>query len=345
MRFRNYKELCKALEIKDGLTGDSLKSQQKEVRSFIDYIQQKNMIIITEIYEQQKKLSKGGNKVYTDDFKALMIYMLNENETGQTVMSKSAIYKAMELVNNNYIFAKDKISQLAKSINLPNRAIYEFYDNSSVKLKSTIERNLKILRAEALIDFESVTAVAVQKLAPELDIYGNPVVDKFGNIIYKYKPFHRQATKEEKQQILRLERKVMGYMGLPNLQKVFLSGNWNTFKKEVEKNLELERSDIIFYYNAYCITWDRDDIHKEYNNLQLESEEVRESINEKICNSMLKTSRTKNSKAKNKTSSKRYEKERLEYQRSDNYLEEQEQLTIILMNRGAKRLNEKLDKK
>lgn len=352
--FKNYKELCKALEV-DIKAGKAKILQLKDFNRYFTYKKQGIKYVIDEIYEISKEKvdgrenNKGGNnRVFVDDIEKLILHILHESKDDMVSISRNRLYRKLNMINDNYIVARNNVPILSEFINLPQEAIYEFYDNSNSSLKNTVERNLKRLRSKALIMWEATTTVAIYETDIEKDILNQPKLSEGGNLLYETKLKHRVASKEEKKFILKCEKEVMFSLGCETLQKVFLLGKWRTFKKEVEKKLK-EATNIQYYYDTYTITFNLEDIEEECVRLELEEvEKAKENLNTNAIKTLAKGNKTRNTSAKNKLKNSFGTipgKEKLEYRASDVYVEEQGQLAFMLMNHKAANITKKVYKK
>lgn len=347
MTIKNYKALCEVLEIKS-TTGKSKTLQLKELERHVKYSKEGNKFIIDQIYTNaiEKIDNRGGNnKVFIDDFKALMLYMMKNNKSQELLLSKSALYKVSNLVNENYLEARKNIPKLADIVNLPEQAIYEFYDYNSTKIRQTADRNLKKMRSEALLIFEDVHAVAVNEVTIAVNEFNTPICNDTGALVYETRLTHRQANKDENSIILKFEKEVMEEMNFSNLQNVFLSGRWKTFKSEVEKRLKRANTNIKYYYGAYRITWNNDNVNKEYNKYckGIDIQDVKLNLNSNMKNSILRANKNRHTKAKNFSGFGDAVTEKIKYQRFEGYTKEQEQLTFMLIDATAQSVVHKLN--
>lgn len=344
---KNYKELCNLLGV-EVKAGKSKQLQHKDFDRYFQYEKQGHKYLIKEIYSNQKekidKRKEGNNTVFTEDFRNLMIYMLHKNRTESMLMSKGAMYKAMNLVNENYLTARNNISKLSEIVELPQSAIYEFYDYNSSKLRDTLERNLKHCRSRSLLLFESVVAVAVYDTIVAYNDLNKPIVDYKGELVHNIDVVYREATHKEKQIILRFENEVKEEMGLKDNQEIFLKKKWKYFKQEVEKKLKNTDTNIKFYYDAYKITWNNDKIDSEYNLLKINPTDIKTNMNNNMVESINKSTIKRHEKAKSLflIEGNQFKQEKLLRQKSESYVSSHKHLTDLLINEKAELLKDKL---
>ena len=344
---KNYKELCNLLGV-EVKTGKSKQLQHKEFDRYFKYEKQGQKYIIKEIYREKKekmdKRRNGNNTVFTDDFRNLMIYMLHKNRTESMLMSKGAMYKAMNLVNENYLIARSNIPKLSEIVELPQEAIYEFYDYNSSKLRDTLERNLKHCRSRSLLFYESVVAVAVYDTIVAYNDLNKPIVDYKGELVHNIDVVYREATHEEKQIILKFENEVKEEMGLKDNQEIFLKKKWKYFKQEVENKLKQANTNIKFYYEAYKLTWNNDKIDSEYKLLNLNSSDLKTNLNNNMIESINKSTVKRHDKAKRQflIEGNQFKIDKILRQKAENYINNQECLTSVLISEKAESLKDKL---
>lgn len=292
--FKNYKDLCNTLGEKVK-TGNAKIYQLKELERYIKYHKEGYKFIIDEIYslpkpkEDGRSNNKGGNNsIFKDDFRYLMLYMLHNDRSESMVMSKTALYKALNLINENYQLGRGNISRLAEIIEVPETAILDFYENNSRKLRDTVERNLKSCRREGMFIYESVECVAINEVHLKYNQFGQPILDDKGGLIYRTELEYREATKSEKQLIIKFEKQTLKEMGLlqekqkggflwydetedsneNSKNSVFLSKNQRMrFNKIMQSKLKKAGTNIKFYYRGYKLTWNNEDIDEEYRNM------------------------------------------------------------------------------
>ncbi|MGL5752783.1 MAG: hypothetical protein ACRCXT_19750 [Paraclostridium sp.] len=349
---KNYKELCDLLGV-EPRTGKGRILNHKEFSRYFDYEKQGQKYIITEIHKEVKeKIDNrsnnlgGNNSVFVDDFRNLMIYMLHKNRTESMLMSKGSMFKAMNLVNENYLLARNNIPKLSEIVELPQASIYEFYDYNSGKLRDTLERNLKHCRSRSLLIYESVVAVAIYEVQIAYNELNQPIANSKGQVVYDSKLTYREATKEERQLILHHENEVKKEWGYKDNKDIFVRGKWKQFKQEVEKRLKLANTNIKFYYEAYRITWNNDKIDSEYSLIDTKKCDIETNINNNMVESIKKSTVKRHNKACKESGSEtnQYKQNKYFEQEKIEYVMEQEQLTLTLISQNAKSLRDEFEK-
>lgn len=346
---KDYTELCNLLGIepKPSNNTNGRKAHHREFERYFSYTKQGRRYIINEIYEVTKVKSenRGGNNMkYKVDFRNLMISMLHNDKSENILISKGSLYEAMNLVNKNYKLGKQNIDKLSKVIEVPKEYISDFYGENNKKIRETTERNLKALRKESLLMFDIVTAVAVERIDIQYNELGTPIVEN-GRILHYRHTEYRKATKEEKQVILACEKEAKCELGFSTDKDIFSNGAWGIYSKLVKTKLKEAKVNINFYYKAYEITWNRNEIEKEYNQLQQQANNVGlNELNDSMIKSIKISSQRRHITAKKADTNgmKQYKVKKIELHSSEEYVKYSDKITSSLIYKGAMRLPESL---
>ena len=343
---KNYKELCKILgeKVVPSNNTNGRKSHHKKFERYFEYTKEGHKYIITKIYDKklQKEENRGGNnKVYVDDFEKLMIYHLYKDKSEMKLLSKTSIYKIMDLHNGNYNLGRDKISKLCEILEVPTKSLYEFYDMNSGKLTKLVERNLKALRSKSLITYESVMCVAKEEAEVQYNELLEPILIR-GKMQYETVINYREATKEERQALIRFENEVLKEYEVFTHKDIYLKGKWNEYTKKVRQKIYDSNLNIKYYYRAYRITYNNDHIEEYYNMLNFDNEQAhKDNINTNYMKSVEKGAKTRHTNA-----SKKVDKSNIDiFRSSETYVYEQVKISEYLINNKADSLKEELDKK
>ena len=337
---KNYKELCKILEIEEK-PGKSRQLQHNHFNQYFEYKKEGHKYIINKIYKNvENKIKRGGNnRLFVDDFRNLIISILHNNRSETMLISKGMLYKTMNLVNENYLLGRNNMTKLSEITEIPQTSIYDFYDYNSVKLKDTVERNLKHCRNRSLLIYENVMCVAIQEALIAYNELDKPILDEHGRVVSESRLTYREATKQEKQVILKYEKEVKNENGWKDNQEIFLKGKWKYFKKQVENKLIQANTNIKFYYEAYRITWNNKDINEEYKKScsEISSIEIKNNINHNMVESIKKSTMKRHNKAclESGLGLNHFKQDKLFEQEKIDYVIEQEQLTMTLINKDA----------
>lgn len=354
---KNYKELCELLGEKPKPSGsNSQKAHIKKFERYFEYTKEGHKYIIAKIYDKKKKKEDnrgGNNKVFVDDFEKIMVYSLyhnknHKNNTCKMVASKGKLLKLTHMVNTNYDYYKYNIKELSKILNIDNAIIEDFYNFTNKKLYDTIDRNLLRLRMSKVIDYNKSKIVLVREVTDIKTNELNEVIIKAnGEVEANVEVNHRIATDEERKLILEYEKEVLKELGCKNEVEAYLKGMWKNFKNLVEKELLVNGTNIIYYYNGYDIVWSRkviNDLYKEYFSDNEDIKQELTNVNDNMIKSVNKSTKARHTKAINQLPNtnidNKYKFKQLELQASENYIEDSEQITMTVIYEGA----EKYDK-
>lgn len=299
---RNYKELCLILgePIK---SGKSKNLQLDDWLRYFEYTRQGNKYIIEKIYKEvlpkEDKRENGNNSKYQEDISILLLDLLSQSSDGELFLSAGMLLKKLDMVNGNYSSGRKYIDKLSELIEVPEQNIYDFYNYTQSKLRGNLESALNYLRKKSLIIWSKETTVCVRNIDIEINKLNDIKIKEIKNnkAYFNTTLIHRESTKEEKQLILRCEKEVLDLLGKKDQQEVFLSGQWNYYKANVNKLL-LKYGNIEYYYNSYKITYEPSIIIDELDSLIKFTTQKR--LNSNIKESITSSAQKRNSKVKNK---------------------------------------------
>lgn len=266
MIIKNYKELCEIM----GWTvtnGRTKKSQLEKLNNFCTYHKDGNKFIIDKVYNKpQEKLNSG---LFIEDIELLVLNMLAKANGRQVQLTTKNLYEELALVNHNYVenYSYDNnYKALEYRLKVNQETIKDVFFIINQKNKRNVTRALKNLMDKALIISEQVMCVCITDTKSNQDIY-------------------RQATKSEKETILRAEREVMKQMHIS--KKSYFDIPANTEKRKIfNKNVSnlLKEENIDFYYYSYLITYNKDDVLEELGRVR--EAEVKNRLNAKVLNAV-----------------------------------------------------------
>lgn len=357
--YKNYKELCEALE-EPTKAGNSKKSQLKEWERYFEYEKKGNKFMITNIHTVPNKKDDnrqgGNNKVkYIECIEKLILDLLvQDKNNGQVFLSKNKLLQTLQMVNSNYSMGKYKPVKISKYTNISKEEINEFYEVSDSMLQRNLEAALKSLRNKALIFWEnSLTIGYVSSYLPLNDSNNIKAIktetyDEDGDIEINLdvaKPIkqviHRKADKEEIELILRTEKQMLKYYDCKSIQDTYKKGIHDQFYKEVT-NILFDKANIYLYYNSYEITYNKTDVLEEWNeleNLQLkksEKDRTQNELNKKIIQKLNNNAKNRHKKSIDKFND--TQKDKYKLRMSDQYITNNEILTNTLINRKTEQI-------
>lgn len=274
---KNYKELCSLLEIEVS-AGNKKKAQLKDIERYFTYEKQGNKFIIKEMYsEPLPKEDNKRNSIYMEYVEKLIINMLSncpiDKEEKTINMSRNGLYFKLHMINKNYNIGRNNINSFSRYLEIPITTFYDFYNNTSTKLKGIVERTLNKLQNRCLIKWEYRIGV---KLRTGL---------------------HRIATDYEINKIVETERKILKELKEETKKDIFLKGKWNSFSNRVREELQ-EITPIDYYYKTFHVNTTKD-----FREMMLESEDletIQEELNSTIYLSTIETAKNHHEKMQDK---------------------------------------------
>lgn len=350
MEFKNYKALCEFLEVKP-TTGKSRQLFMEGLGRYVEFHKVGNKIVIDEVLKvvvekvdkRKDPNKKSNNAKYSDDIQALIISLLASAEDKEVNLPINRLLRLLEMVNCNYSDARRSIPRLSEITSVPEEFCYQFFNDNGTNLKKKLATALRGLRNRALIMAEESVFVCVLAQTVEINNFGdlkvNPINKK--QTATTYRRIHREATREEKQLILKTEELVLEEFKSSTIQYVFATGRFQEFQKRVNSIL-LEKANIEYYYDSYKITCNKDSIQRALIK-QLEQEErdkIANNLNaniSKMIDSYAKTTHNRASK-----------KEKLNaidvIHSDDNYVNHMNTLTGVVIDKSAKDIRKELKK-
>ena len=181
MIIKNYKELCKLLEI-EPKTSNSKKAQLKELETYVDYEKQGVKFVIKKIYDKQKVKEDGRVGGYSE-MRTLILRLLDmSNQNNNIVLPTNVLLRKLSMVNDNYAIARRSQKELSELLDMKQEYIADFYSSTHKNLKRALETNLNKLQRERLIFWSNTIMVCKNKVG---DIYKHCKSDSFYKEVYK----------------------------------------------------------------------------------------------------------------------------------------------------------------
>ena len=285
-----YKKLCEILDLKYYKGGTSKMAQIKDIERYYKMEKVKTKYKIIEKrkspIEKTDNRHDGGNTKYGDDIETILLYKLQTETSNVFECTISQALLLCNLINENYNVGRKNIPLTSKVLELDEKIIYGFYDNTSKKLKDTFERALNKMRSKALISYEKRTKVAYKHVCIEENECGLPLLDENDMLSYKIEDIHRYASESERRLIIECEAYALNSLECKSKQEVFLSHLWNDYMKILNGRL-LKLSNIKYYYEVYNIVINHEQVNKFIK--YIEQEEAKKNLNSKIVTSLEKS--------------------------------------------------------
>jgi hypothetical protein len=273
---KNYKELCGLLDWSVS-SGGSKRSQLKELECYCSYHKEGNKFIIDEIFEEQKekqdnrKNNKGKSADYIDDLELRLLgEFLTKGKNNNLTIGKSVLLRDVGLVNSNYSYCKQRQEKLANYLDIDKETIYDYYNSVDSMVVNNLEKALKNLVNEKIIDLDTTTIVCKNRLL-NVDYKHETYIDEFDEEIERIIPvansdiIYEEATDEEKDIILKVEGEVLDAMKVKRLTDLFATGRIKQYYNECYKQIRKELKDFNYYFKAYKITYNYDRIVNKLN--------------------------------------------------------------------------------
>lgn len=312
--YKNYKELCKALNwnIK---TGNSKIAQQRQLSSVCKWHKQGNKIVITEIYtEPREKIDNRGNKghntsKYMEAIDILKSIFTTKNEY---IYTFNELCRLVGFTNNNFSVIEET-KKISNYLGINIETIEDFLNDTKTRLRNTIETSLNNLQKQGCISW----------------CYKYNMQDLNGK-------WHI-ATPEEEQQIKECIDFCIEDMGYKNKQDVYLHKKSKEMYKKVNKILENEYI-CKLCYRCYVINVNN---IEQQNNINVNN--LKNILNEKLINACVKSLNNRINKVKNNTwgiAEKFYDINK----QTSTYKKDSEELINTFIKIGAKDITKNIEK-
>ncbi|UUV25878.1 MULTISPECIES: hypothetical protein [Lysinibacillus] len=243
------------LEVKAS-TGNSKVYQMIDFERYFSWNKDGYKFIITEVFEETKtKIDNRGkhNQLpFIEEMELLLIDMMIKDK--DLVISDSRLMLELCMINPNYhkyFMDNEKLSEL---LNMDLEYIVDFYDTTNGTFKGAIETVIKKLEIKKLMLHQSVYMVNHISM-PDIDNVSELFdYDECTGLLKgkAIKPIitHRQATKEESEAILGIERRTLvDEFNCDNVGQVIRKGMGNQYYTRVNK-LILDHLSIVKFYQA-----------------------------------------------------------------------------------------------
>lgn len=247
MVIKNYKELCKTLEVEEKKSG-SKKYQLKDFERYFKYHKEGNKFIVDEIFDTVLPVIDGrgknpnshgnnhiGQPVFKNDLEIIITDIIATEYQSKTTLDKninipkSYMFFNSCMVNKDYLNLYNMMEKVSKDEDIPLVTIDNFYNTSRTKMTKNMERALNGLKNQGLIHWEyrlSVKTIQNQ---------------------------HRLATEQEINLIKTIEVKVLQDMGYKSMTEIWFTPKWKTFQKEKKKLMRSELGLCYDYSSVYII--------------------------------------------------------------------------------------------
>jgi hypothetical protein len=271
---KNYKELCTLLNWKVS-SNNSKKAQLKELERYVKYHKEGNKYIIDEIFQEpnekqdNRKNNKGKSAEYIDDLELRLLgEFLTKGKGNNLTIGKSVLLRDTGLVNSNYSYCKKRQEKLATYLDIDKETIYDYYNSVDSMVINNLERALKNLSNEKILDLDTTTIICKNKLIT-LEYKHETYIDEFDEEIERITPVantdivYEEVTQEEHDIILKAEGDILKQMKFKKVTDLFATGKIKEYYDRCYFEIRKVLPDFNFYFKAYKITYNYDMIvHK-----------------------------------------------------------------------------------
>ena len=350
--YKNYKELCRALceKVK---TGGAKKNHINEIERFINFKRDGNKYIIEGLVESPDIISdnKKRRTEYTKDIERLILDLLvQENNNGVVMLSKTMLYKTLVMINDNYRHCRYRIPKLSAYTDINEVTINEWYTATSNLLQRNLETSLNSLKKQYLVFWnKQYTLCEIIPKGGKYQINKTVYINDYGEESISYsvegsaEKVYREATVPEIKKILAIERSTLLDFGCETKQDIVRKGKWVDFKNTVD-NLIFEELNVAFYYESYRIICNEDHIFDKWQELDklrlssIERENTQNQLNHQIRMKIMENARDRQLEAKEEIHNS-YGKDCSKPNRATkNYLDDIETITDTLINNNSKKI-------
>lgn len=352
--YKNYKQLCEVLQA-EPKTSNSKKAQLKDWERYFKYEKKGHTFTITHIYDIPLPENHNKTRYITTIQKLILDKVVQFGNKGYIFISKSDLMKELQMINQNYTYAKYKQLRLSKHMNITLEEIEDFYLTSDDLLKRNIEAALNSLRSQSLIFWSNamtlcfIETYADTNINNQIKAIKNEKINEYGeetvsfNVNTQVHRTYRKASKEEIELVLKVERTILEKYDCESINEIFKRGLANKYYKEVREIL-FDTANIYWYFNSYEIIANEDYIYSKYEellSLELEEEERDNSLNElnnDIINKINSNAEKRHDKAKSSEPNRKSQ-----MRTNEEYLPNSYKLTDTLINKNAEPIRYQLE--
>ena len=338
--FKNYKELCAALDIKPA-GGDSKVAQFKDLDTYCEYHKEGHKIIIDEIFDEMKpRKDKRFGSEYKEMKELILRLLLTSKESNRAIFSKPALLEGLGAINGNYATGRMNQKELGEHLEIKTEYVNDFYNTTHSNLKSAIETNLNALKKDNLILWGHTIMVCKNTPQIRLNELGEYKLDDYGRIVYEVRKNCRLATLDEKEFILKTEKQILNRMGYKNVGSVISHGRAEEFYDTVNLILK-NKCNINNYYKAYEIIFSREMIEKELEKYSLDIEDKKEWLNARVKDRIIFNAEDRKEEAMHIVSSDK----KIQARRSEDFIENMHKIIETVIDLSAKNIESDIKRK
>lgn len=268
----SMRELCEVLSLKYSSSGNSLRSNLKEIERYCSYRKEGRGYIIDEVYPAPlDKLDKrNGNSPYTTPIEMRLLELLNQAEGYQLNVSLTYLLDRLGFVNTRYMISsrKDVFEELKRQ-GVTKDYLHSFVSETNSIYKRIIDRNLRLLADKYLISFTKKTMFARKGNIFVRDKNGNLVENADGTFKTYRGVIREEATPDELKTLLYARRLALEKLGCKDKQDVIKKGLWADFIKITKVYADMYGLEYDYTYEGYELILNQEAIQQEINQAAL----------------------------------------------------------------------------
>lgn len=300
--------------------GKPRQQQLKRWGLYFSHIRQGNKMIVTEIFEIPKEMSKGGNFTpYLENINKLLVQLLLRSSNKRVTLSKNRLLRMLNMINDNYKVGYNNVSSLSQYLNIDKIDIYDFYNSTDDTLKRNLEASLKDLKNKKALFHHT-----------ELMVVKN-------NLAYA-------AKSEDLDIIYPIQKQILDEMNYVSMVDVFKNGQLKEYTDRTNELL-MKEAGISYVYEAYNIYLNKSVLQEELS--KIEVRELESSLNESISTRIVELAEKRSARQIAKTDEGFGELnfDKKSYRIKKNYIPNQKKLTKVLINEGEESISDVFKKK
>lgn len=310
--YKNYKELCKALNwnIK---TGNSKIAQLRQLNSVCKWRKDGNAIIVMEIYTEPKKQQSKSTSKY-NEVTSILKSILKSNK--QYIYTFNTLCRIIGLVNYNNFTVIDKTKNISNYLNINLQTAEDFLNDTKTRLRSITETALNNLQKQGYINW--------------CYTYNLQTTDNKGNFVWNI------ATEQEEEQIKQTIANTVMEMGYNSVQEVYLKKRYKQLCNIVTNKLN-NKNICISCYRCYLIT-----VFNNNNSNNNKVGTLRKRVNKLFVNSCIKSLNSRIFNVNNNNIWGTADKSYIRNRQSKNYKKDTKKLINIFIKLQAENIVNKI---
>lgn len=252
--FKNYQELCKALQL-NPCTGKQKIQQMQKIQDCYELKKEGRQFTIAAIKEPPAGHSRiAPNSKYVDFVQHILLSYLSKQKEEIAYVTQQSLWSILGMVNEKYFPMrenKEELLTLDKNMDMFN--INNFYQRSNLKFRDIIKSSISSLKRRKIIMCEETFRIGT----------GKRITSTFESIEY------HDASDAEKRYILRVQHDLLKKYDCKDEFELFFKKNKDSYYEELS-NIFSEKKGWKNVYFCYKLIFDHEVVTQEIN----EQEEI-----------------------------------------------------------------------